>query len=317
VIFMILLWGFSIIGIMIDTSSIEAYVLLVIVSIAIFVIVRTVIYRVPAAQVSVLESLIIGRFNVEKDEFNCSVPLKRPATEGLSIKWPWHKIYLLKRDVMTLRIENQRYDVKRGAVVVSGNVQFRRSDFCAYRALAISLKEVEIGMSAITDQVLVRKLIASKLEQALMLKADINESIAMAFKEPQKVTNRAGAVVDRILWEKKVSVSDHRYGVEITAVNIDRIDPIEAIAAARADVLVEELKKEKAKMKMKRFDEISKKFKLMYPELGQEKQSQLLKLTEGLSTEEKKVFGLADLSEIKTLVEQLIPAIRGVRGGSQ
>lgn len=341
VVIMLLIWSFSALAAIFFEATTFLFALVFTSSLALLVIASTIIYRVPAVMVAIPESLLLGRFEEEKDETNgCSVPIQRPKTEGLHCKWPWYKMHLRGREIQTLKIEQQRYDIKKGAVLVSGIIQLRRSDFCAYRTLAVPPEDAQKGMSAIADQVLVMTLIDKELEDALALKFGLKEGIEKAFKRSVKVrkpinkeeteiiddddTDDHAVSVDdkkkasvknfiyRILWGKRVSVSDHRFGMEITNVNIDRIDPIPELAEARAGIQVEELEGLRTEKKMIRFKDITEKYKLMYPLLSDEKISQLLKLTEKLATEEKKIFGLADLPEMKELLEKAIPAIKKI-----
>jgi len=275
----------------------------------------SIFYRVPAVQIGVPESLVLGRFKPDsEDECFCSVPIYDTQTEGLHMKWPHHKIHLLGREIRTLKIDNQRYDIKKGAVIVSGIMQYRRSELCAYRALAAPEQDTIDGMNAIADQILVSKLINSDLEEALQLKADLKDAIRAAFNSPAQVkdpNNPTADPIDRTLKGTKVSVTQHRFGIEVLSVKIDKLDPIKELADARAAVQVEALKRGQAKEKMKRFNHIKDKLDTMFPLLSDEMIGEKLELIEGLSTKEKKLYGLSDLDDVSKAIANIASMFRG------
>lgn len=266
-----------------------------------------VVYRVPAAYIGVPESLIVGRFRAEKfEECGCSVPIARATVEGLNLKWPWHKVHLMSREIDTHRIDQERYDIKEGAVIVSGNVQRRTSLLCAYRKLAISPEDVRVGMAGLIDQVMVKNLIEKELEEALQLKGDLREAIDTALSEQKMVEDPddPDKEVGRTLYGQPVSVSQHRFGDEIVSVNIDKIDPVQELQDARNAVQVESLKKRQAEKKMERYAYERQKIKEEF-KLSDEKTAELFELAEGLSTKEKKLYGVSDLGEIGEVVKGL------------
>jgi regulator of protease activity HflC (stomatin/prohibitin superfamily) len=306
--------------------SLEAITTLLLAGAGLFFIVNMLYYRVPAASVGVPESLISGRFKPDsEDECGCSVPIAPAKTEGLHFKWPHYKIRIEKREIDTLMLAEQEYYIKNGSVLIRGFVAVRTSEDCAYRRQEISLKDAEEGVNALIDQVLRDALIEKTLEEALNLKQVLTDEIARTFNRPAMVPDpdNPGELMPRTINDENlnpipVSFASHNFGLELTMIRINDIKPIASISEARADIILEGLKGEKNTLKMERFNAINEKFKSMYPGLSQEKLSQLLKLTEGLSTEEKKIFGLADLPEIAKLLEGLIPAVKKiVRGGGE
>lgn len=303
--------------------SVTIWVLFTVYTIAVVLMLRTIIIRIPAVKIGVLESLISGLFLPEEyNECGCSVPIRESLGGGIHLKRPWHVVHLFGSEINTLIIEAERYDIRKGAVIVSGIVQWRVSSLCAYRALAISRDGIEKGMSAIIDQVLVTKLIGVELEEALKLKNDLRESIEKAFNDPAMVDKEDNKIhtkeqikaiaenkernekilEPRILRNKIVSIAEHRYGITITDVNIDKIDPIEELQDARSNIQVEELKKLATAMKMERFGEMTSSLKSMFPNMSDEQIGEKLEIIEGLLKKQKNLFGISDLPEIIKLV---------------
>lgn len=313
IVFMLVLAVIEVVGLFMVFFNWQVGLVLISVPIALAIAVAfAVVYRVPAAYIGVPESLIVGRFKAEKfEECGCSVPIARATVEGLNLKWPWHKIHLMSREIDTHRIDKERYDIKEGAVIVSGNVQRRTSLLCAYRKLAISPEDVRVGMAGLIDQVMVKNLIEKELEEALQLKGDLREAIDTALSEQKMVDNPNDPNNDpkkkeigRTLYGEEVTVSQHRFGDEIVSVNIDKIDPVQELQDARNAVQVESLKKKQAEKKMERYAHVRGEIKKEF-NLSDEKTAELFELAEGLSTKEKKLYGLSDLTEIGEIMKGL------------
>ncbi len=315
----IFFWFSRIYVVFAEDFSVINYGFLFLSSLAICLMVATLVFRVPAAYVAVVESLITGRFLPDSEnECGCSVPIRESVEEGLHLKWPWHKRHLFSREIRSLLIEDQRYDIKRGAVVLSGVVQYTISLITTYRVLAISKEDIERGMSAVIDQVLVSMLIQASLEEALQLKSNLREGILEAFNKQAEVEvevkeiEEGGSVrirkkiIPRTLFGKPVSVAEHRYAIQITDINIDQIDPVPELQAARSAVQVEELKIAQAEEKMKRFSKITKELREILPHLSDEQIGEKLELIEGLSTKVKNLYGFSDLKETGTVVAGLV-----------
>lgn len=271
------------------------------------------IFRVKDINYGLPSSVFKGRLSGKKDKNGFSIPIREPYKEGLHIKWPWWRVEERCREVKTKVIERKEYPTGDGGfVIISGIIQYRPSYSALYRYVEVQDKGIEEGLVSELDQVIGTELGTMTTDDALSKRKELSENLSGILRgsilNPRDVDVPD---IERVLFGKKLSYSEHSYGIEVLKSNIDVIDVPESLKEDRVKMTKEDYQKRSETTEWDHLLARMKSMKIDFPNLDDKLILEAVQVWQKQVNKDVKEFKINDL---KSIIEGLGSKIFKVKG---